>query len=290
MVRPSASFLTRIPPSAFGWARFACEFALIILLAWLAAHIAWLIIAPGDHVSTLTERPLPVPVEQASSGAVQADLSVLMTLNPFQASAEETAEVPDAPETDLNLKLVALFMSTGGSTSSATITTPDNRTTRFELGEEILAGVTLDRVLSDRAIISRDGRSETLMRSGRDAGLTVISDPDTAANEAGRVTSEGPPLYEPGITARTLVAGLNAEPHQENGVTSALVLTPKGDPSLMQSAGLVPGDHLVSVNGRNVSALDPSALLSQLETGATVSIAVVRSGEDRTFEIRFEEG
>ena len=277
-------------PRVLETARIGLQFVLLVLFAYLLAHICWLVIAPGDHVSTLTERPLPVPVEQASSGAIQADLSVLMTRNPFQASAAEAAEVPDAPETDLNLKLVALFMSTGGSTSSATIITPDNKTTRFELGDEILAGVTLDRVLSDRAIISRDGRSETLMRSGREAGLSVISDPDTAPNEPGRVTSEGPPLYEPGISARTLVAGLNAEPSQENGVTSALVLTPKGDPSLMQSAGLVPGDRLVSVNGRSVSALDPSALLSQLETRATVSIAVVRSGEDRTFEIRFAEG
>ncbi|MEQ8559736.1 MAG: type II secretion system protein N [Henriciella sp.] len=271
-------------------ARIGTQFVLLIAVAYLVARICWLLVAPGDAVSTLTPRPLPTPVGQRSVSDVRADISLLLKENPFEVGEGASEAVPDAPETDLNLKLVALFMSTGTSgTSSATIITPDNTATRYEPGEEILPGVMLDRVLSDRAIITRDGREETIMRSGRDAGLSVIGDPATARNEAGRVTSESPSLFEPGLSARTLLAGIDAEPRMRNDVVSSLVLRPKGDGSLMRAAGLEPGDQLLNVNGVSVSEADLSALSTELEAGGVATLDVQRSGETRTIEIRFEE-
>ncbi|WP_300393138.1 type II secretion system protein N [Henriciella sp.] len=271
-------------------ARIGTQFVLLIAVAYLVARICWLLVAPGDAVSTLTPRPLPTPVGQRSVSDVRADISLLLKENPFEVGEGASEAVPDAPETDLNLKLVALFMSTGDSgTSSATIITPDNTATRYEPGEEILPGVMLDRVLSDRAIITRDGREETIMRSGRDAGLSVIGDPATARNEAGRVTSESPSLFEPGLSARTLLAGIDAEPRMRNDVVSSLVLRPKGDGSLMRAAGLEPGDQLLNVNGVSVSETDLSALSTELEAGGVATLDLQRSGETRTIEIRFEE-
>ncbi|WP_158085777.1 type II secretion system protein N [Henriciella aquimarina] len=263
---------------------------LVLVTAFLAARIIWLIVAPGPAVSPLTPRALPTPVIEASAASVQADLSLLTSANPFETSGEAVDAVPDAPETQLNLKLVALFMSTGETGGSATIVTPDNEATRFELGDEILPGVRLERILSDRVIISREGREETLMRGGREAGLSVISDPSEAQGETREVKDEEVPSFAPGVTATTFVAGLETTPEEQGGRVRAIALKPRGDASLMRAGGLEPGDRLVAINGTDVAGLETAALLDRFRTARTVRVSIVRAGQERLIDISFKEG
>ena len=270
--------------------RVAAEFALVVLLAFLVAKLAWLAVAPGERVSTLTPRALPAPLQQGGETQVRADLSLLMTTNPFQAGSEAETGVPDAPETQLNLKLVALFMSTGETGGSATIVTPDNESTRYELGDEILPGVRLERILSDRVIISREGREEMLMRGGREPGLSVIGDSADTRTATNGVREAAPGVYEPGISAFTLVSGIELVPQEQNGRVASLLLRPRGDPALMQSAGLEPGDRLVEVNGASVADVDLPALADELGSVGTARVTVIREGTSKSLDIRFEEG
>lgn len=271
-------------------ARIAAEFALVILVAFFLAKLAWLVIAPGPAVAAHQPRPLPTPLVQANGGDVHADISVLMTTNPFQVDEAAAIAVPDAPATQLNLKLVALFMSTGDeidTAGSATIVTPDNQTTRYELGDDILPGVRLERILSDRVIISRNGKEETLMRGGREAGLSVIGDTSTPVAEPGRASTVTNPVFRPGISANTLIAALETVPETDNGRLTGVVLRPRGNPSLMQSAGLQPGDRLVELNGTDVSELDVSAIAAEMGSARTVTMTVLRNGERQPLEIAF---
>ncbi|MEM5517716.1 type II secretion system protein N [Henriciella sp. AS95] len=270
-------------------ARVAMEFLLLIAIAYLVAKITWLILAPGPAVSPLQPRPLPSPIGQSADSAARADLSLLMTTNPFEATGAAIEIVPDAPETQLNLKLVALFMSTGDAGGSATIVTPNGETTRYELGDDIINGVVLERILSDRVIISRNGAEETLMRSGRDSGLSVIGDGSTTRSEANRVRTDAPANYTPGVRAATLMAGIDAVPETgSSGQISGFVLRPRGDASLMQSAGLQPGDRLVEINGSDLSQLDPAALTSRFLNTPRVNVTIIRNGERRSLDINFE--
>lgn len=270
--------------------RLALQFVLIVLLAVIAARIGWLIIAPNDAVSTLTPRPLPSPIQQTTRADVRGDLSLLMTTNPFEASGRPADAVPDAPETTLNLRLVAIFMSTDPSADSASIVTPDNQTVRVQPGEEFLPGVSLVRVLSDRVIISRDGNEETLMRGGREAGLSVISDAGEARDAPSTVEAPGSAMFSPGFSARTLLASLTPSAEMRDGVVEAFVLSPRSNPQLMRDAGLEPGDRLVRVNNQRVADFDAAALAAELGSSETVSVTVLRGGQARTFDIRFEEG
>ena len=277
-------------PRLIEGARLVLEFVLVIVAAYLLARIAWLIISPGEAVSTLTPRPLPAPVASSTSAGVRADISLLMTTNPFEAGDGEASAIPDAPATQLNLRLAALFMSTGDEESgSATIVTPDNVATRYELGDEILPGVRLERILADRVIISRDGTEETLMRGGREPGLSVIGDPSEPRSEAGRVSREAPATFAPGVTAQTLLAGLDLEPVEESGQVAAFVIQPKGDNSLIMSAGLEPGDRLVEIDGTRVSDIDTSALAARIGSSRTVTLVVLRNDRPTAIEIRFKE-
>ena len=281
---------------------------LIVVVAFLSARLIWLIIAPKEAVSSLTARPLPAPIQQTTRSNVRADLSLLVTTNPFQSVGKTVEAAPEAPETQLNLKLVALFMSTEAGAGSATIVTPDNRTGRFQPGDAILPGVQLSQILSDRVIIERDGVEETLMRGGRDAGLSVISDPEEAETDAttltvptattdtigrpraGTVSSPASSTFAPGVTSRTLLASIDPVPQTENGIVTSFVLAPRGNPRLMQDAGLQPGDRLVEITRTRVSEIDPSALAAEFSSAQTVNVTVFRDGATQTFEIIFEEG
>lgn len=271
-------------------ARLALQLLLVILLAMLLARVGWLLIAPADAVSTLTVRPLPTPIQQTTRANVRGDLSLLLTTNPFVSSGRTADVVPDAPETTLNLKLVAIFMSTDPTADSATIVTPDNQTGRFQPGEEIIPGTRLERVLSDRVIISRDGSEETLMRGGREAGLSVIGTPSDARQQTSTVQQPRTAMFSPGVTARTLLASMNPIAETDNGAVEAFILQPRSNPGLMQDAGLEPGDRLIRINNRPVYELDTAALAAELGSAQTVSVTVLRGGEARNLDIRFEEG
>jgi general secretion pathway protein C len=275
-------------------ARIALQFALVIAIAFLVARAAWLLVAPSDAVSTLTPRPLPTPIQQTSRANVRGDLSLLMTTNLFEGSGVPDQAVPDAPETTLNLKLVALFMSTDTSADSATIVTPDNQSQRFQPGDEIIPGTQLLRILADRVIISRDGSEETLMRGGREAGLTVIGSPEDVPPSTGTgttaVQAPRPAMFSPGVSARTLLASMDPVPEASNGIVQAFILRPRGNAQLMRDAGLEPGDRLVEINRTRVSELDTSALAAEFNSAQTVNVTVLREGEAQTLEINFEVG
>lgn len=271
-------------------ARIFALFGLVVLLAIFVARAAWLIIAPADAVSTLTPRSLPTPLQQVTRTDVRSDLTLLMTRNPFQGGATTTEVVTSAPETSLNLKLVALFMSTDADADSATIVTPDNRSQRFQPGEEIIPGVVLERVMADRVIISRDGSEESLIRGGRQAGLSVLGSPSDEPAVTKAVSMQAPAQFAPGVSARTLLASVEPFAEVEGNVVTAYTLRPRGNPQLMQDAGLEPGDKLIAVNGRQVSALDTAGLAAEFGSARTVSVTVLRGGETQSLDISFEEG
>ena len=270
--------------------RTVLQFVLVVAIAMLLARIGWLLVAPSDAVSSLMMRPLPSPIQQVTRSNVRGDLSLLMTTNPFVSSGRAPSAVPNAPETTLNLKLAAIFMSTDPAADSATIVTPDNRTQRFQPGDEIIPGTELVRVLSDRVIISRTGTDETLMRGGREAGLSVIGNAGEMAEPTSTVEVQATPLFEPGVSARTLLATLNPAADMSNGVVEAFVLQPRSNPALMQQAGLQAGDRLIRINQKPVRDLDTAALAAELSSAQTVSVTVMRSGETQNLDIRFEEG
>ncbi|RIJ20557.1 hypothetical protein D1224_15720 [Henriciella barbarensis] len=269
--------------------RTVLQFVLVVVIAMLLARIGWLLVAPSDAVSSLRVSPLPSPIQQVTRSSARGDLSLLMTTNPFVSSGRAPSAVPDAPETTLNLKLAAIFMSTDPAADSATIVTPDNRSQRFQPGDEIIPGTELVRVLGDRVIISRNGADETLMRGGRESGLSVIGDAGDLAEDPSTAEMQPTPLFEAGVSARTLLASLNPAADMSNGVVDAFVLQPRSNPAIMQRAGLQAGDRLIRINQKPVRDLDPAALAAELSSAQTVSVTVMRAGETQNLDIRFEE-
>lgn len=275
--------------------RLAIEAVLVIVLALLTAKLVWTVMTPTDSVATYTDRPLPAPMRGASSAlTVATDRTVLVTQNPFDHEDAEII-VQDVPETTLNLRLDGLRMSTDSDGSgNAVIRTPDGVGKNFSVGDEILAGVTLERILSDRVIINRDGADETLMLGGRGAGLSVISDDSRIAAETDASESEPVPEIPSVIEGRlagpeVLFGAMNAGPVMIGGQVTGYRLTPIGDASIMRQAGLEPGDVLLQINGTSVVNLDMNDVIGRISAIETAELQINRNGSPRTVRLVFGE-
>lgn len=283
-------------------ARLAIELVLIVLLALLVARLVWVVASPTEAVASYTERPLPAPMRGTSSAlAISTDRTVLMRSNPFSQSDIDEPVIVDAPETTLNLKLVGLRMSTeGGESSNATIRTPNGMAQNFKVGDELLAGVTLERILSDRVIINRDGASETLMWGDRGEGLSVITDesrttPPEAATLRPSTETPGETASEPSITTARLsgpeafFGAVSASEAREGNTVIGYRLSPIGNAEIMRQAGLEPGDILQSVNGVSVTGQGVADLIDRLSTVDTADLVVNRDGSIQTVRLFFGE-
>jgi general secretion pathway protein C len=279
--------------------RLAIEFILVILLAMLAARLIWVVASPSDSVATYTDRPLPTPMRgNASTLAISTDRSVLITENPFDQGEGELI-VQDVPETSLNLQLDGLRMSTESEgAGNAIIRTPDGRGRNYRIGDQIMPGVTLQRILSDRVIINRDGADETLMLGGRAAGLSVISDDSQIITPGGASVANAAATDEPAESAviegqlegpEVLFGAINAGPVMSNGSLSGYRLSPIGSADVMRRAGLQPGDVLLQINGTSVSGLDMNDVIQRISSIETAELQINRNGSPRTVRLKFGE-
>ncbi|MCF6329772.1 MAG: hypothetical protein L3J02_08240 [Henriciella sp.] len=270
-------------------ARVLIELGLVLLIAIIVARLAWLIVAPQASVSALEKRPLPSPI-MSTARAVSADRSGLIRRNPFASGT--VPEIPDAPETQLNLHLAGVFMSTDSFGGTAQITTPDNQTSRFTIDSEILPGVSLQRVLSDRVILQRNGESETLMLGGRTGSLSVIGDGSLASTPA--LPQPGPAATPSKIDGQiadpdVLLQVVQPSPVERNGRLYGYVLSSRGSADEMVAAGLAPGDVLLEINGTSVSELDVNELANEIGNNNVAILRIERDGNLQTVRLKFDE-
>lgn len=259
-----------------------------------------MILAPSASAGALQPRPLPSMLNASGvSRSVSADRTLLVRVNPFATDRVEA--IPEVPETQLNLQLVGLMMSTEAPLGSAIIRTPDNQTAGYSPGEEILPGVTLDRVLSDRVILIRNGVSETLMRNGRGAGLSVIGDGSqvaavsTAETEAEALADSQPPSDLNAATEGRIadpdafIRDVSASPVERDGRIFGYELNSRGDSQTLTDAALEPGDILLGVNGTSIEGTSIAELIRQLGDSESAILLIERNGTTQTLRLEFEE-
>ncbi len=272
--------------------RLVAECLLVVLLAFALARVVWLVAAPSQNVAKFVERPLPKMLGMASgdTGMVQADRSLLVKFNPFISDAPEFE--PDAPETTLNLQLAGLRMTIEGPGSSAVIVTPNGMSGSYIVGDEVLPGVRLEHIRSDRVIISRDGVSETVMLSGRGDGLSVISDgaqvPPADATDNVETVPTGPVegfVTDPGA----LFQLVSARPEERSGRLYGYRLVQIGTDEALAAAGLKNGDVLLEVNGTPVDRIKVNELIDEIGEDQVANLLIERNGNTQSVRLRFKE-
>lgn len=256
--------------------RFGVEAGLVIALALIIARMIWLALAPQDAVAAYTERPLPTMATSAAQ-RIDADVSLLVRTNPFEGAGPLVVAEEDVVETQLNLRLIGLRADSGPGAGTATIILPNNQQQKFSEGEEILPGVSLKRVASDRVILSRNGLDEVLRLNNRSGRLSVIG-----GNEKAKERRADQPSIEPVTTQisgpEALLAAISLSEARSNGRVLGYRVEPSGGLTRMQALGFQPGDILLRVNGEDVVDQEFGELLDTIGSYSEALLEIDRSG------------
>ncbi|MEL6322990.1 MAG: type II secretion system protein N, partial [Pseudomonadota bacterium] len=217
-------------------------------------------------------------------------------------------DVLNAPETKLNLTLTGMrATSADGRAGSAYIVTPTGEQVLVQVGSEIIDGVLLEGVFSDRVAIRSRGDLESLrMRDGveplvltpvrpDDGPQTVAvldaSNADAASARAGQRRPAGPP--DPVVadlsSARQLLSAVRLSPVREGNTVRGFQISASGDVSTLLDYGLRPGDVLTAVNGRSLSGQNLQQLQALFQQARQLELRLEREDEEVVVSITLAE-
>ena len=263
------------------------EFVALTLLGVFLGRLAWTVISPEHGLRPVTPAPLIQSRSFNPSGLTGVDKTLLSALNPFVETdiVVSAPQMDDVPETSLNLTLKGIRAVTGGGLAAATIVTPDNRQGLYAEGDEILDGVVLSRILSDRIILDKNGRFESLFREGRDGALNVIAGDGPTVQQ---VTDRE--VVEPSVfRVRSFQSLLSAGRIERATSPAGWRFRALGDPSGLEAAGIYDGDYIVSVAGIPAAELDYDRLSDVILSANRINMAVRRGTQTVELTIVFEE-
>ncbi len=249
-------------------------------IAWVLAGLVWLL-AGHDGAR------LPVPDLPQRRTAPEVDVSRLASLDLFGQPpvATATGEAANAPDTSLQLRLTGVFVNNDPERSSAIVAERNNPaapTKVYRVNDNLPGGATLAEVYDDRILLRRGGASEVLRfeKTGL-LGATPTPSPTTGndnwrdlLNNAIQSMASAPEQFVQQMGLKTGADGYE--------------ITADTPEYLRSAAGLKPGDHLVSINGRRLG--DPRRdrdVLTDLQSGGNVKVEIKRGGQMVTLERKF---
>jgi general secretion pathway protein C len=207
------------------------------------------------------------------------------------APATTTKQVVDAPETTLNLKLLGVLAG-GKEYGYAIISSGGNKIKHYGLGDDVPGGATLHAVFSDRVILERDLRMETLRlpranANGFNQKITTKASVNQAMSPVANQTdfeSLGQFRQEIMKNPIRLTEFINAAPHNNvDGNFMGYKVTPSTNTDLFYQLGLQPGDVVININDVVLDAPNkgPEAM-QKLATANEVTMVVMREGTEIT--------
>lgn len=289
---------------AGGWSgvrsvRAAAEIGLTIALALLAARLVGTMLRPEAFATLKIVESATLPAG-AGTNPFRVDTGLLLLTNPFSgASGTASADVPadDAPETDLNLVLRGVRAASGAkAVGTAFIVTPDNRLGAYLEGQEIIAGlVRLERVLSDRVILDRNGERESL-RLNDDAGpdgLRVLSDARAPQSVEGARDVTAERQSRPALVGRVrdplaLIGSVTLAPEAREGRMIGYGVAALPGAQVPAETGLEAGDIILRINDMRLAGASLDSVLGSLSGEKELRVAVLRGGQE--IMIRVEVG
>ena len=197
-----------------------------------------------------------------------------------------TAEVEQAPETQLNYKLRGIYYSPEERLSSAIIEVQPNKSQHYLLNAELAENITLARIEQDHILINRYGKLERLnlqkplpptnLQVNRGAGGGSADQAAILRNYKKRYTAN--PM--------ALATRFQAIPVQQDGKNIGFKLKALRGEKLLEKLNFEPNDVFTSVNGIELKGFNAIDALKSLTTADNVSVTIMRNGAEQTLDFR----
>ena len=278
----------------------------IVLLAQSLAQLTWQVL-PGQP-----PEPLLIPSGSFQSSvkvgqSQTADISRIGQWHLFgeiqKVSATPVAQMTEAPDTRLNLKLHGLLASSDPIEARAIIADGKGEEEAYAVDQTLPGNAVLREIYTDRVILEHRGRLETLRLPkdeivsamvSRTRALKTSQARNRGTTQAG--TAENAALLRQYRDAlinepQTLMNLVNASPvtDKATGRLKGYRIRPGRDRKLLGRFGLKSGDVVTSVNGvaldNPIKALE---IMRDLSTADSVSLDVERNGVTESFAFQVE--
>lgn len=242
----------------------AAQVLLALLLAFAAARLVWVLLAPVGPVGT----PPPAALAARSGTAVFGRFDPF-----FQMPGDGGPTVVS----DLAIDLYGTRVDNVSGRGSAIIGV-DGTQRSFLVGEEIMSGVTLHGVAFDSVTVSRGGSLEQLFLDQSVPARAVSPAPAAAADDATMVQ----------VPLERVEREITGELVHRGGEVEGLALKPVGSGGLFNEIGLKAGDVLLSANGVRIDSETLPGSIANLIGDNDVAVLEIRRGAEVqtvTFEI-----
>lgn len=260
--------------------------------------------------ATQTVAPISTLIDTGVSKAHSVSIS------PNLFGAEKKVNAPMLSK--LDIRLLGVMPGATMQNSKAMLRFKSKPESFFGVGEEIVKGVSLSEVYSDRIVIDVSGRSEVVYFPDQESKLTrtiVTQNTAPSANLTPRmqVNAEQDVIPQPPSVSRVInkpVASNTAEidfgtqmPEVSDTLVKAAMKSPEsllrsgglnleagaakvGENSMVgRFLGLNAGDKVLSVDGMPIASLMSSPQKAMALRGKTVNIAVMRNGQRSALSI-----
>jgi general secretion pathway protein C len=263
------------------------NFFMVALLAYSFAQLTWKVMPQKEpEVRAVSDSNIK-PVFRASTTTSSVEqIDRLHLFGVVTKTAPLTLVAIEAPDTRLNLTLHGIVNTGEPGTSFAIIADSSKTEKHYRIDDAIPGGATLKEIHTDRVILQRAGRFETLR-------LPVESATTSSPEKSGATKSSN--SYQPRSTAlsrqikqyrdRIMKNPLEAwkmvevQPVSEGGKLTGYRVNPKRDQRLFRQAGLQQGDVVTQVNG--IALDDPAKIgqvISQLSNARRLELQIMRGG------------
>ncbi|MEQ1438376.1 type II secretion system protein N [Fontimonas sp. SYSU GA230001] len=181
------------------------------LLAWQLAGLVWALVPLPD--AACWQPPPVAPAEPPTAQRAPADVERLIGARLFgEYQAPSAGRIEHAPDTRLALSLLGILA--GDARTSRALIGRGGEEKAYAIGAEVLPGTTLHAIETDRVILARGGKYETLRlptdadasavrgRARRGAAQDAQPAPgesaagEPAADDAGQTASPAPAVRE----------------------------------------------------------------------------------------------
>lgn len=271
----------------------APQIAVWVLAAALGVQAAIIVtdLAGASRVPAIDEiNPLPA----AAAPSRRVDVAAIVSSHLFgaaQADAPAAVDAANAPQTSMPLVLTGIIAADEPQAGLAIVGQNAGSTKVYAVGDNLPGGARLHSVYSDRVLLERNGRLEslTLPRQSR-GGAAPPPPPPVAAMPS----SEPPPIdrmremiaQEPGLLSDIM----RPQPVFAQGRQRGYRVYPGRNRQAFIRLGLRPGDLVVAINGTPLD--DPARgeeIFRTLGSSSEARVTVMRNGRQQDLTLNMAQ-
>jgi len=219
---------------------------------------------------------------------------------------DEPEPPKEVARTRLNLKLAGVFAYNPIERSMAIISVDNGDQEAFQIGSRIVGETTLEEVHRDHVIIKNRGKFEKVSMAEDIKPLPAsqiqqAQPQQTAAAGGGAGVDPNAPVELPStnpgeirdyLARNPALLGriVAAEPYQENGKLLGYRITPKQNPEILESQGIVAGDVITRVNNIQINSQKQGIrALRNVVKAEQLEVMVLRDGVEVPLSISLSQ-